>query len=184
MIAIQNLLFDTSQQKILAFLAENAGNAYLEKEITAKTGVKKSAVNLALHELVREKILAKKQIGRSALFSADRKNNIIKEIKILQNILEIEPLINMLKKESLKIILFGSRADGTNRKKSDIDLFVMTNHKKRVSRMIDKSGLAEKIQLIAYTPAQMVIINKKKPLLFQEIEKGRILWDKHEDEGI
>lgn len=182
---LPNKLFSTvSQQKILFFLAENVEAEFQEKEISARTGVRKSAVNLALRQLVEKKIIQKRKIGRSSLYVADVKNNIIREIKILQNIVTVEPLIGKLKEISQKIILFGSSSDGTNRKNSDIDLFILTNKFTEVLRIANNSSLAEKLQIIAKTPTEMLKINKKKPLLFQEIEKGRVLWEINENQGI
>lgn len=179
--SLNKLLFSTSQQKILAFLAENAGESYQEKEIAKKTGVKKSAVNLALRELFENKIIARQKIGRSSLYSANAKNNIIREIKILQNISALETLINKLTGNSQKIVLFGSFADGTNKNDSDIDLFILTNHPAAIRKILNDSAFAERIQIIAKTPAEMLKINKNKPLLFQEIEKGKVLWETNEN---
>lgn len=182
--SLYKILFNNSQQKVLSFLVENIGEEYIEKDIVKHSGVKKSAVNLALHELSKEKIIKRKQIGRSSLYIADNKNNIIKEIKIFQNILEIEPLVEKLKTHSQKVTLFGSSAVGANTKESDVDLFVLTNKLSEVRKIISDSNITEKIQLIIKSPAEMLKINKKKPLLFQEIEKGRVLWEANEDEGI
>lgn len=181
---LHKLLFNTAQQKILAFLAENAGESYQEKEVAKKTVVKKSAVNLALRELFEMKIINRQKIGRSSLYSADAKKNIIREIKVLQNISTIEPLVNKLEEDSQKIVLFGSFADGTNTKDSDIDLFILTNHPTAIRKILNDSALAERIQIITKTPVEMLKINKNKPVLFQEIEKGRVLWEKNEDQGI
>ncbi len=183
MVKINDILFSTSQQKTLSFLVEDFSE-YTEKEISQKTGVKKSAVNLALRYLVGCGLIQKRKVGRTALLQADFKNNLTKEIKILKNILEIQPLIEKLKKESFKIILFGSFANGVNSRESDIDLFVLSNKNKEVRRIINNSEFAERAQLILKTSSEMLKINKNKPLLFEEIEKGKVLWEKNEDEGI
>jgi len=178
------LFFTTSQQKILAFLGENAGKEFQEKEISKETDVKKSAVNLALHPLVKFSLINRRKIGRSSLYSADVNNNLIREIKIILSILDLNPLVEKLKSESIKIVLFGSLATGMNKSNSDIDLFILTNNPKNVRKIINESALAERIQLIAKTPVEMLKINKNKPLLFQEIEKGRVLWETHENQRI
>ncbi|PIP27856.1 MAG: hypothetical protein COX29_04165 [Candidatus Moranbacteria bacterium CG23_combo_of_CG06-09_8_20_14_all_35_22] len=178
---MKEIFFTTSQQKILAFICENVGEEFQEKEISKKTGVKKSAVNLALHLLVKHKLISCRKIGRSSLYSADVKNNLIREMKILLNILALEPLVEKLRLESIRIVLFGSFADGMNKKDSDIDIFVLTNSLNVVRKIINNSEFSEKIQLIVKTPNEMIKINKNKPLLFQEIEKGRVLWEKNED---
>lgn len=183
MIKLKNLLFSTSQQKVLSFLAEDSIEC-TEKEISKKTGVKKSAVNLALRDLVGCGLIQKRKVGRTSLLQADFKNNLVKEIKILENILKIQSLVEKLKKESLKIILFGSFSTGTNSRESDIDLFVLSNKEVAVRKIVNSSEFAERVQLILKTPAEMLKINKNKPLLFEEIEKGKVLWENNEDERI
>ncbi len=178
--SIKQLLFSTSLQKILLFLAENIQGEYTEKEISKKTGVRKSAVNLALRDLERTGVVSRKKIGRSSLFKAEERSNVIREIKIILNILAVSPLVERLEKISQKVILFGSFANGTNRKKSDIDLFVLAGEPQKVRTEISSSALAERIQLIVKTPRELFLINKNKPLLFQEIEKGKVLWEKNE----
>ena len=178
---IDKILFTTSQQKALVFLAENAGEEFQEKEIGRLSGVKKSAVNLALRKLAENKIINCKKIGRSSLYRADSENNLIREIKILLNILKLERLINKLKNESIKIILFGSFANGTNKKDSDIDLFVLANSANSIRKIINNSEFSEITQLIIKTPAEMIKINKNKPLLFQEIEKGKVMHEINEN---
>ena len=152
----------------------------MEKEISRRTGVKKSATNLALRNLARADLITRRKIGRSSLFKADISEHLTREIKVLSTTEKISSLIKKLKKTSEKIVLFGSAAAGTNTKDSDIDLFVLTSHSKLARSIVNDSPLAEKIQLICKTPAEMIKINKQKPLVFSEIEKGRILWEKNE----
>jgi predicted nucleotidyltransferase len=177
---LNKLLFATSQQKILSFLVDDFSE-YTEKEVSKNTDVKKSAVNLALRDLVACGLIKKRKVGRTSLVQADFKNNLIKEIKILKNILEIQPLVEKLKKESLKIILFGSFAKGLNYRESDIDLFVLANNDKAIRKIVNNSEFSELVQLIFKTPSEMLKINKNKPLLFQEIEKGKTLWEINEN---
>jgi len=179
---MQNLgkyIFTTATQKILDFLAGLSGEQFTEKEIAKATGVKKSAVNLALRELVSQKIIIKEKVGRTSLYNADGDNYVVKEIKVLRNILEISPLLEKLKPVSRKIILFGSAAKGENTNESDIDLFILTNDPALVRKIISYSSLKNKIQLIVKTLKEMFLINKKKPLFFQEIEKGRVLYENY-----
>lgn len=173
---IKKYIFTTSAQKILEFLVINTKKQYTEKQIVEKTGVKKSAVNLALKELVKDQLVQKEKIGRTSVYVLNE-NNITNELKVLQNIIQINPLIEKLKPLSQKIILFGSNAKGTNTDKSDIDLFVQANNPKEITRIVQSSENKDKIQLIVKMPKDMIVINKDKPLFFREIEKGKILWD-------
>jgi len=178
---ILSALFATSEQKIVNFLAANSGEEFTEKAISKATGVKKSAVNLALRRIIKLKIIERKKIGRNSLNKIAENNVIAKEIKVLQNILILFPLLEKLKTESQKIILFGSSAEGKNEKKSDFDLFIQTNSPAKVNKIILSSPLREKLQPVVKKPKDMLKINKNKPLLFQEIERGRVLWEKYEE---
>ncbi|MFH1564529.1 MAG: nucleotidyltransferase domain-containing protein [bacterium] len=168
-----------SSQKVLDFLAYNSGKKYTEREIVKGTGVKKSAVNLSLRELADKKIIKKEKIGRTSIYKADENNFVLKEIKILQNILLIFSLVEKLKQISQKIILFGSCANGDNTSESDIDLFIQTNNPDSIRKIINSLPSRDKIQAIIKTPKEMLLINKNKPLFFQEIEKGRVLWENY-----
>lgn len=172
-------LFFTVEQKVIKFLSTNADKEYTEKEIGDLTEMKRSSVNLALHSLSEEGIVKKRKVGRTSLYSAGTDHMVIKELKILQNLLSIYSLIEKLKPESQKIILFGSSAKGTNTAESDIDLFVQTNNVDKVREIINSSQFKDKIQLIVKTPKEMLAINNQKPLFFQEIEKGKLIWENY-----
>ena len=177
---LNKIFFFTSSQRILVFLATHSDEEFTEKEISKQTGVKKSAVNLALRDLAGAGLIIRRKIGRSSLFKADSRENMIREIKILNHIKNLAPLVKKLKKISDKIVLFGSAVDGTDTKTSDIDLFVLSANLKEVRKIVNDSPLSEKIQLIVKSPKEMLSINRQKPLLFSEIEKGRVLWEKNE----
>jgi predicted nucleotidyltransferase len=172
-------IFFTVKQKILEFLVFNVDKQYTEKEISELIGAKKSSINLALRILSEEGLINRKKMGRTSLYGADENHIIIKELKILQNLLVIHPLIEKLKPESQKIILFGSTSKGTNTAKSDIDIFVQTNNIKKIREIVNSSQLKDKIQLIVKTPKEMLAINNEKPLFFQEIERGKLIWENY-----
>lgn len=172
-------IFFTIEQKLLDFLLINTDKQCTEKEISNLTGMKKSSINLALHSLVESGFVTRKKIGRTSLYGVSSDHIIVKELKILQNLLLIYPLIEKLKLESQKIILFGSRAKGTNTIESDIDIFVQANDIEKIRRIISSSQLKDKIQLIAKTPKEMLTINNQNPLFFQEVEKGKLIWENY-----
>ncbi len=174
-----NNIFTTPSQRILVFLANNIDREYSEKEIVEQAGVKKSSANSALRQLSSSGILEKRKIGRNSIYKADGKNNTIRGIKILQNITLISPLVERLKPNSQKVIIFGSRAQGTDTAESDIDIFVQSNNPAAVRKIVDSSELKNRIQLIVKQPKEMLAINDEKPLFFEEINKGKVLWENY-----
>jgi len=80
--------------------------------------------------------------------------------------------------QSARLLLFGSRAQGTNRAESDFDLLVVTSQAEEVRRTVIHSALEEKIQLLVKSPEEMLDLAIKEPVLTEEIRKGIILWQK------
>ena len=83
-----------------------------------------------------------------------------------------------MQKESDKIVLFGSAANGINIKESDIDLFILTNFPEKAKKIISKNR--EKIQLIVKKPLEFVEMKSKAPIFYDEIMRGVVLWEKTE----
>jgi predicted nucleotidyltransferase len=174
---IKKYLTVTSHQKVLSFLLNHPSRSYMEKEIVMATKVSKSAVNEALKELAKDKLVLQEKKGRMSFYSVDLNDPIIRRLKSTENVSLLKPLIEQLKKNSQKIILFGSFADGTNVEDSDIDLFILSDQPDSVQKVIQKSPLAEKIQPAIKKPSEFIGLDKKKPLFYQEIERGVILWE-------
>lgn len=174
---IKKYLTVTSHQKVLSFLLNYPSRFYMEKEIARATKVSKSAVNEALKELAKDKLILQEKKGRMSFYSVDLNDPVIRRLKSTENVSLLRPLVEQLKKGSQKIILFGSFAEGTNVEDSDIDLFVLSDQPEDVQGIIQKSPLTEKIQLVIKKPSEFISLDKKKPLFYQEIERGIILWE-------
>jgi predicted nucleotidyltransferase len=167
----------TTQQQILAFLASHPGRPYYDKEVREATGLSSGATNQALRELAEEGYIQQERKGRMSFYSVDLSNPLIAQYKILLNVTTIHPLINDLKDHAIRIIMFGSMAQGTNIEESDIDLFVLTNTPEDVATLANKSDLAEKIQLVAKKPTDWAALKKRDPIFYEEVERGIVLWE-------
>lgn len=95
------------------------------------------------------------------------------KIKINDEILNI---VNQIKRnyKPKKIILFGSYAKGTQNEKSDLDLLIIKNTKKkftkRIEEVLNKIDYKKEIDVFVYTP--------------EEIKKPNIIIEKALEEGI
>ncbi|PIU26621.1 nucleotidyltransferase domain-containing protein [Candidatus Aquicultor secundus] len=170
--------FFTNYNKILAYLADHPSGEYTEKEIKEATGVSRAGANFALRELVEDGLAISQRRGRMAFYSVSLENPLIRQVKVLINLIKIDPLISDLKNISDKIILFGSSATGTNIEESDIDLFVLTNDPPEALSKASKFETAEKIQTIARKPIDYITLKKKDPIFYEEISHGLTLWEK------
>jgi predicted nucleotidyltransferase len=167
----------TTQQRVLAFLASHPGRSYYGKEIREATGLSSGATNQALRELAGEGYIQLERKGRMSFYSVDLSNPLIAQYKILLNVTSIYPLIRDLTDYAIRIVMFGSRAQGKDLEESDIDLFVLTNAPEEVTALVNRSGFAEKIQLVAKKPTEWASLKKRDPVFFEEVERGIVLWE-------
>jgi len=174
-----SLIVETSSQKVFNFLTLNPGKEFVEKEIQKGTKVSKPGVNLVLKKLVKLGIIQKTKKGRISLYKVDFKNPLVKQWKVLRNIIYLIPAIRNLKDYAQKIILFGSWARGENTQDSDLDLFVLTNTpRENIEKITRKNLPREKIQLIIHNPVSFSEMENKDPIFFEEINRGITLFQK------
>lgn len=176
---LTDLFINTVEQKILSFLAQNLGKSFFDKEVAQKTKISRGATNKALRGLAKSELVIKEERGRMNFYQANKGNPVLKEFKVLRNVIPLLPLVKKLKEASEKIILFGSASRGENYKDSDIDFFVLTHNKEEVKEIIRKFKRGFP-QLIIKEPAEFVALEKKDITFYQEIMRGVTLWEKYE----
>lgn len=179
-----NQIFFTNYQKILEFFANHPSGEYVEKDIQAATAVSKAGVNIALRALSKDGLVDRKRKGRLSFYSVNLDNPLIRQIKVLANLIEINPLIHGLKDSSEKIVLFGSASTGVNIEESDIDLFILASQPNKILEIIGKSGLAEKVQAVIKKPIDYLVLKKKDPVFYDEVSRGVLIWEKKNDKRI
>lgn len=174
---IEKILFFTNRQKILSFLILHPNKEYFDRQISKLTGVSRAGTNFSLRDLAKEGLVLREKRGRMYFYKVDSNDILIKYLKILQNITTLYPLLDKLKKLSLRIVLYGSAAKGENITESDIDIFIMTRSSDGVEKLIFKDKLREKIQYVVRTPNTFIKSKKNNPAFYKEVEKGIVLWE-------
>lgn len=108
------------------------------------------------------------------MFFNGRKRMLLKELKrIKEEIVE--------KYHPLKIILFGSLASGKVKKNSDIDLVIVKDTEKTfIDRAIEAALLTRPnfaIDFLVYIPNEFKEMSLEGNYFFNEINKGRVLYE-------
>lgn len=149
------------------------------KQISKETGISTGAASQSLRKLSEEDMIKSKAAGKEKYYFIDANNPIIKHFKLSLNIFSIQELINKLKSFSQKIILFGSYATGLNTEDSDIDLFILSSDKVKVKKILNdyKAKINNRISAILVTAAEYIVLKNKDKPLYDEINKGIILWN-------
>lgn len=171
-----NILSKHSME-ILCFLGRNYREKYHTRELVRRLGMGLGTASKCLRILEKEELLIKENLGRLTLYQANMENPLLKELKLVFTLMEIDGLIKELKEVSSRIILFGSCATGEDTEQSDIDLFVLTEDVKSANKILEKYQTSRKVSQVVMDSLEFRNLKKKDMPFYSRILKGRILYE-------
>jgi len=176
-------LISTVNQRVLSFLAKFCDQEFYERQIAQKIGIAYGSANRALNQLYSTGAIRRRQEGKMYFYSVDSSEAAIVEFKKLVNIMLIEPLTRDLKTLAHRIILYGSCAQGTDTSQSDLDLFIVSDDREKVLRVIESFDFLQgfqniNVQPVIKTPLELLEAEDSEQALLEEVERGIVLWDK------
>lgn len=166
-----------SSLKILYVLAADPMRAFYQREVAKESKVSVGSANRTLKVLVDRELVTKERRGKVFLYRFNTENPIARQMKILFNVNELYELVKKLKKRSKRIILFGSCAEGSDVKDSDIDLFVLTDEKSAVRKIINSYETPRKIAPIVVNANDFAKMRSEDRPLYDEVLRGIKLWE-------
>lgn len=182
---LANVFIKTPEQKILALFATNPGRSFYGREIARMLGLSPGSVHASLARLEKARLLRSQRVGTAKIFSLEADQPVLSGFIILHSLLILNPLVASLRDSVRRIILYGSHASGTYDAESDLDLFVVTEHKDAVRKAVDgfvrKTGLD--VRPIIKGQIEWMRLAKDSPEYFDELGRGLILWEKPIDES-
>jgi predicted nucleotidyltransferase len=172
-------LVSKANMKVLEFLAANPESKFYGREIAKKTGISVGAINGALNSLFKEGLLDKEKRGALHFYSVNMKSPVMRQFKVLLNVINVNGLVDEISEFSEKAMLFGSCANGTNRGNSDIDIFIVTREKGKIAELVRKhqSAIGTKIQSLVLEPRDIARFKRDNIHLYDQINNGILLWD-------
>jgi len=159
---------------ILHFFIMNPSIEISQTELIKKTKIAKATAVKWLDFLVKNSLLNYKKIGVTNLYRLNNENLIIKQLKIINTLTQLEDL-NKLK--NLEIYLYGSSARGEDIEKSDIDLLVIGNIKRNeIINSIDNLSkkISKKITFNIFSNIEWSMMQKKDRAYYERVEKDKI----------
>lgn len=152
---------------------------YHEREVVRQTHVSKGSANKMLTLLSSLGFLTKERKGKMVFYKLNVGDPVVRQFKVLLNVYGLKKLIDVLKQYSRRIILFGSCAQGTDVKESDIDLFILSAEKDSVRGKISgfNAEKARKITPIIVNANELVKLKKRDEALYENIDRGIVLWE-------
>jgi DNA-binding transcriptional ArsR family regulator len=170
-------VFATSQGQVLRFLACHIGQSFYEQEIVERTGVSRSAVNLATRALHQAGLLRRERRGRMNFYAADDRHPFVRYFKVLDTIAQLEPLLRELRPLARRILLFGSCAEGTDTADSDVDLFILASDRSQVVAAISHFRFGRRIQPVVVNSQELVAMKQDEPAFYAQVKRGMVLWE-------
>lgn len=180
----RNILVVTNPQKVLYFLLEHPVRDFVESEIQKAISISKSGMNYALRDLVTAGFVSREKRGKSYFYTLNHKAPVIKQLKVLKTVTQIESLLKKLRGFSSRIILFGSSSRGEDISDSDIDLFIVSQSKERIEEAIKKFKSRRKIQAVVRSSLRFAETKRTAPIFYKQISQGIVLWESESESRI
>ena len=170
--------FTGTSFKVLAPLMDDPMREFYQREIARMARVSVGATNQTLRVLSDREIVTRERRGRMFFYRYNLKNPVARQLKILSNVGNLDRLVKQLGEHSKRIILFGSCAEGSDVKNSDMDLFVLTDEKTRARETIDqfKGRTNRRVAPIILSANEFVALRSKDKPLHDRILGGIVLW--------
>jgi DNA-binding transcriptional ArsR family regulator len=165
---------------ILRFLAEDPDNSFHGREIAERAGVSSGAASITLRVLEGSGLLEMEEKGRMKFYRLNLSNPVSREFKVLFNIMDLRKLVEDLKADAERMILFGSGAEGKDAKDSDLDLYILTRDPSKAKdavRRAEKKLVRHLSTIIVDAQGEIRLRRDERPL-YDNISRGRVLWEK------
>lgn len=164
------------REEILAHMLGNPSKGYRVREIAKEFKVSVGSVSQFLSLLRKIRIMKRK----GDVFFINTGNPLVRAIKIVLNVAELD--VSPLKRIPglLGIGLYGSWANGTNREDSDIDIWIKV--KKKVSEEIIARASSQlnrktkhKAQLMVLDSEKSESLKKEDPIFYYSLVYGSVV---------
>ena len=177
-------LYNRTPLRILSFLSLHPAAVFSAQEIAKATKSSKGATHKTLKLLLALEIISRQPKGNTFLYTLNADNYLLEQFKIFETLFKLQPLIKQLRPLCYKISLFGSCSQGSNSQERDIDLFIKTESKNKVSKLIAKyTSNSLNIKAVIQSPLEITQSQKADKVFFEQVRKGVTLWEgKPQDE--
>ncbi len=177
---LKNMIFTPVTIRVLQFLSEDPGDSFHSREVARRAGVSSGAASLTLRKLHKNGLIIFEKKGRMKFYRADLSNPVSRQFKVLFNLLSLQRLFASLKDRSDRLILFGSSAEGTNARDSDVDLFILTQEPAKVKEIVRsfRDKLDRNLSPIIADSQGLAKLRRGDRSLYENISRGVVLWQK------
>ena len=170
-----------TEEKILKILFEEPNKEFHIRNLARLTKLNPSTVSYTTEKLAKESILLREKSNdlNTVIVKADTESQKYKLKKKSYNLQKIfdSGLVTYLNTNLAypTIILFGSYAKAENHQESDIDLFIISEEKKKPELGKYEAILKAEIQVFIHTKKEFIKLMKTNSELINNVVNGTIL---------
>jgi len=170
---------------ILKLLASDPMKSCYQREVARRAGVSVGKTNQVLKAVTAQELVTREHVGKVDLYRYNLNNPAARYLKVFLNLTELRGPLRKLREDSgtIKVVLFGSCADGTDTKESDIDVFVVTSEKKEATGIVQLAGhsIDRRLSPVIVNPLEFSKLKKDDPAFYEQVSRGITLWQRAEE---
>lgn len=178
-LTLENLLFQTPEQKVLRLLLSEPTTTLTPRVISSRM---KGVRGLGGTDGIMKILTDFQTLGLVDFVDNHRAvrvqddNTCVHILKTFSAVCDLQDLRKLLEPVSSKGILYGNRATGKYTTDCAYDLFVVSDNPDEVKRVAGRHPLGKDLELEVWTPELYGDIEKDNPSLLGKLSFGIVLW--------
>lgn len=172
-----NELGNRALLEILTYFIRNPTTKISYSNLRKKVKTAKATLTKHINFLLKEDFIKIEKIGLNKIYELNRENYIVKQLKILDNLLNLGEMVALGKDYGVEIYLYGSASRGEDAENSDVDILIIGRASKEylypeVSKISKRSGREIKFKI--FTQLEWSQLSRKDAPFYERVEKDKI----------
>ena len=170
-------LGNRSLLKVLEYFLKNPTTRISYTSLRKKIKIAKATLTKHLKFLLDNNFIKVERIGLNKLYELNRANQIIRQFKILDNLMNLNEIKELEEKYDIEVYLYGSASRGEDTETSDIDLLIIgeIDKEKIISDINNMSKKIKRaIKFVIFSPLEWSKLSRNDPSFYERVEKDKI----------
>lgn len=172
-------LFRKSSLMLIATLGRDYTSQFHVRDLSRLLQYDVSLVSKNLKQLEMLGLVTHEEVGNLVLYRAHMENVLVRQVKICFTLMELHDAINAISPLTTNAILYGSCAKGEDTATSDIDLFIETREKEKVSWILNdiQPTISRTLSPVILTPDETYTMKSEDLPFYSSIQQGIVIHE-------